>query len=51
MVRPRAKVFCVGTLNVLAVAVGGESVPCLRFAVVEDSRVGKVVSSDFSEER
>jgi len=51
MVRPRAKVFCVGTLNVLAVAVGGESVPCLCFAVVEDSRVGKVVSSDFSEER
>lgn len=48
MVRPRAKVFCVGTLNVLAVAIGGESVPCLCSVVVEDSRVGKVVTSDFS---
>lgn len=46
MVRPRAKVLSVGALDVLAVTVGTECIPCLTFLVVEDARVGKVVADD-----
>lgn len=44
MVRPGAEAFGVGALDVFAVAVGGKGVPGLSGAVVEDARIGKIVS-------
>lgn len=47
VVRPRTKVLRVRALNVLAVAVGSESIPGLRRAIIEDAWVGKIMSDDY----
>lgn len=46
VVGPRAEIFRVRTLDVLAVAVGSKSIPCLGRVVVKDPGVGEVVRND-----